>query len=290
MNAVPRRYTGPWAEDIRPKRKRLRMNKRNIYIEGIPGSGKTTVLDRLGERLTGYRLYHEGDISPAELAWCAYMTKADYEEALLALPGMAQAITEHTMQEGEHFIVAYTKIHAQDMAFYQYMERFELYGGRRDLEQFKKIIYGRTAAMEGSGYLFECAFFQNVLEELMLFSQYEDVQILEFYKEWMTFIDMESFFLIRLKTSNIRESILHIKEERVNGQGEEEWYSLMLSYLQQSPYGMRHCFRGLEDVIGHFERRMDLEDKIMDILPEKNRINIESKNYDLEWLLRKIVT
>lgn len=54
----------------------------NIFIEGIPGSGKSTLLDTLSRHFTDYRVYREGDISPVELAWCAYMS----EDAYRAVP------------------------------------------------------------------------------------------------------------------------------------------------------------------------------------------------------------
>ena len=56
------------------------MNKYNYFIEGIPGSGKTTLLNTMADNKTDYTVYREGDISPVELAWCAYMTKEQYEE------------------------------------------------------------------------------------------------------------------------------------------------------------------------------------------------------------------
>ena len=58
----------------------------NIYVEGIPGSGKTTLLRLLSERLSGYRAYYEGDLSPVELAWCSYMTSEQYAEVLARWP------------------------------------------------------------------------------------------------------------------------------------------------------------------------------------------------------------
>ena len=54
----------------------------NIFIEGIPGSGKSTLLDALARHFTDYRVFREGDISPVELAWCAYMTETEYRQAL----------------------------------------------------------------------------------------------------------------------------------------------------------------------------------------------------------------
>ncbi len=59
--------------------------KNHIFIEGLQGSGKSTLLRSLSQKFPEYKAYYEGDISPVELAWCSYMTKAQYEEAIASL-------------------------------------------------------------------------------------------------------------------------------------------------------------------------------------------------------------
>ena len=45
--------------------------KNNIFIEGLPGYGKSTLLNRLARTWPEYQVYRQGDLSPAELAWCS---------------------------------------------------------------------------------------------------------------------------------------------------------------------------------------------------------------------------
>lgn len=52
----------------------------NIFVEGLQGTGKTTLLDRLSKAFPKYHVYKEGDVSPVELAWCSYATKGQYED------------------------------------------------------------------------------------------------------------------------------------------------------------------------------------------------------------------
>ena len=59
---------------------------KNIFIEGVPGTGKSTLLNRLAQERPEYRAYREGDLSPVELAWCSYMTKDAYEAVLRRYP------------------------------------------------------------------------------------------------------------------------------------------------------------------------------------------------------------
>jgi len=150
----------------------------NVFIEGIPGSGKSTLLGKLQRNFPEYKFYYEGDISPVELAWCSYMTKEQYKKAVKDWPQLEAKIMENSIFEDSHYIVSYTRIQIDNQEFYRYMERYEIYGGRKTIEEFSKIIFERFRNFNGVGNVFECAFFQNIIEELMLFAQYDDLQIL----------------------------------------------------------------------------------------------------------------
>ena len=54
----------------------------NYFIEGLQGIGKSTLVKRLSEMHPEYLAVHEGDYSPVELAWCAYVRKDEYEGIL----------------------------------------------------------------------------------------------------------------------------------------------------------------------------------------------------------------
>ena len=50
----------------------------NYFVEGLQGSGKSTFVRRLSEKYHDYKAVCEGDYSPVELAWCAYVDKKTY--------------------------------------------------------------------------------------------------------------------------------------------------------------------------------------------------------------------
>ena len=51
------------------------VRKTNYFVEGLQGAGKSTFVRLLSEQLKDYQVFHEGDYSPVELAWCAWATK-----------------------------------------------------------------------------------------------------------------------------------------------------------------------------------------------------------------------
>ena len=256
----------------------------NIFIEGIPGSGKSTLLKKMQESLPLYRFYYEGDLSPVELAWCAYLTPEQFQKAIDDWPQLEASIKENSKKENNHYIVSYTRISTDQNDFYPYMERYEIYGGRRSIEDFSNIILERFHTFNGTGYVFECSFFQNIIEELMLFAEYDDEQILDFYRKLINNIS-DDFLVIRLVCTDVRKSIEQIKAERVNEHGEEVWHQLMMNYLNQSPYGKSHHYESFDDIVLHFNRRISLEKRISAELLPHRFIDVESKNYRLEDIL-----
>lgn len=107
---------------------------KNVFIEGIQGAGKTTLMRSLYEKLDGYHMYAEGDLSPVELAWCSYMTREEYQQTLVKFPDFASEIEKHTMKEEDHAIVEYTRLLTEQREFYCYMEQYEIYNGRRTFD------------------------------------------------------------------------------------------------------------------------------------------------------------
>lgn len=58
----------------------------NYFVEGLQGAGKSTLVQRLSERLKKHQVFREGDYSPVELTWCAYVTEGQYQDILEGVP------------------------------------------------------------------------------------------------------------------------------------------------------------------------------------------------------------
>ena len=254
---------------------------KNIFIEGIQGTGKTTLLRLLGQQLTDYHVFWEGDYSPVELAWCSYMTQAEYEKALEKFPDLAEEIEKWTTREAEYFIVQYTRIMAERREFYQYMEQFEIYNARRSLKEFKEILLKRYSTFNGEGNIFECSFFQNTVEELLKYTERIKGKTFAQLKD-------KDFIMLYLYSEQIEENIWQIKKERSDGSGNEMWYPLMLNYLNDTPYGKEHPFEGVADMAAHFKRRMQMELKIIKEVLGEQAIILPAKEYEIEDVAHEI--
>lgn len=253
--------------------------KKNIFIEGMQGSGKTTLLTKIIKKMPEYRAFEEGDISPVELAWCSYMPENKFQEILQHYPQLREEILKKTVKENESYITAYTQISTNDRNFYEEMESNEIYNGRVKFDVFRDIIYKRYEALATNGNIFECSFFQNSIESMMLFYEMSDEAIFEFYKEAYNILAQKNFKLLYLDSEQIRKNLLQTRKERCDDEGKEIWYSLMLSYLSHSPYGITHNYSNMDDMISHFERRRELELSIIKKILGGDAIVLQSKKY-----------
>ena len=257
----------------------------NIFVEGIQGAGKSTLLNQLQKNIPEYKVYREGDISPVELAWCSYMTSEQYEEVCIQYRDICADLESHTVTENDRKITAYTGILTDIPGFHKFMEQFEIYNGNMDFKQFKEIILKRYKKFNEVGNIFECSFFQNSIECMLLYYQMSDDEIMDFYLDAFDILKSKKFRLIYLNAMDIESTIDTIKRERGDEQGNEIWYSLMLQYLEQSPFGKTHNLKAFDGLVSHLKRRRDLELRIIHRIIGKDSIIIDSKNYDINEII-----
>lgn len=261
---------------------------KNIFIEGIQGTGKSTLLQEVFTKIPELHICREGEYSPVELAWCTWMTKEEYNEILEKYFVLRKEIMEHTVQEGEHYIVSYTKIITDIPGFHKNLEQFEIYNGRKTLQDFEKIILSRYQQFTGTGYLFECAFMQNITENLILFYQLSDDEILEFYHRLYDRVQKDNFLLLYLYSDNIEESTRIIQKERTDNQGKALWYPLMLDYLVNSPYGKQQGYKGFNDMVIHFRHRQQIELRIIKEIIQERAVILLAKQWSVEEVIKVI--
>ena len=112
----------------------------NYFVEGLQGSGKSTLVKKLSEKHPECKAFREGDYSPVELAWCAYVSRDQYSSILEKYSEIRNEIAAKSFEEGEHVIICYTQILTDTHGFHKDLEQYEIYNGRVSREDFKKII------------------------------------------------------------------------------------------------------------------------------------------------------
>ena len=261
---------------------------KNVFIEGIQGMGKSTLVNATATALPKLRVCREGDYSPIDLAWCTWMSKDEYEAVLKRYESIQDEIKKNTVQDGEHFVVCYTKIITDVPNFHKDLENYEIFNGRKTLQELKEIVFSRHKKFSENGYLFECAFFQNIIEDLILFHLLSDDEIVDFYRELYSYINQEEFLLLYLYSDKIEENIRIIKKERCDNSGNEMWYPLMAQYFFRSPYGKKNGCGSFEELICHFKHRQELELRIIREVIGDKAVILPAKEWKMEEIVSRI--
>lgn len=158
----------------------------NYFIEGIQGSGKTTMLEKMTQDNPKLKAYREGDFSPVELAWCAYVSHSQYEIIIKKYANLAGEIKKNTVKEGEMYIITYTRIITDIPDFHKELEQYEIYNGLKSKAEFEEIVLSRFTSWSEDNQLFECSIFQNIIENQILYLQMNDDEIVDFYRRVKT--------------------------------------------------------------------------------------------------------
>ena len=260
----------------------------NYFVEGVQGAGKSTLVGRLAGHRPDYRVFREGDYNPVELAWCAYLTEAQYESVLAKYDRLRSEIIANTHTEGDRRIVTYTRIITDIPGFHKDLEQYEIYNDRMDRKQFEEVILKRYAAWDGDDSIFECSIFQNIVENQILFYEMTDEEIVAFFLRLKAVLAGRDFRILYLEADDIAGSLQIIRKERVDADGNEMWFPLMVGFLEDSPHGRRLGLKGFDGLVKHMEHRKAVEKRILaEVFPEQAVI-LRSKHYDMDAVLGSI--
>ena len=127
--------------------------------------------------------------------------------------------------------------------------------------------------------------FQNIMEDLILFHELSDEEIVAFYRELFDRVDKENFHLFYLYSENIEEILQVVKKERSDNAGNEMWYPLMMNYLKDSPYGKKHGYEEFDDMVAHFKHRQMLEMRVIKEVLRECAVVLPAKEWKLEDIL-----
>ena len=267
------------------------MKTKLILVEGIPGSGKSTFARRIADfYIKGgikTNLYNEGWFHPADLAWNACVPLKILDIVLAPYEDFRDEIDKHIHVEDDYAIVSYTQVKTENEAFYKDMESYEVYDSRIPFEVFDSWhrkrwnAFCQQAKLKADFNVFECAFLQNHISELMLF-QLADIETMKWYFNALIQTVAElSPVLIYLSQPNVRETIERVAKQRVFEHG--SWIDGFIQYIENTPYGKLNKINGFDDIIQFLEKRKSVELKIINSLPI-DTIVLENPNYDWETL------
>ena len=280
----------------------MQIRNRLLMVEGIPGSGKTTLSERLVKHIQDQgiraRLHREWEPHPADMAWNARLTDAEYQSLLAAHPALADAMRAHATKDGDHVLVAYTRfdLGTAGEALYPFFEGHEVYDGRVDTETFCRLHrerWNRFAAdvADDEVVIFECAFLQNHVTELMGYHAQEQAAIVAHLNTLLEPVRALHPKLLYLHQSDLAETIRRVAAERVYPEPGKwpDWIDQVISYVERCPFGRANDLKGYAGALSFFETRRKLELRIMPELDLEWEI-VGNDRYDWEAVFADLVS
>jgi hypothetical protein len=256
-------------------------------VEGIPGSGKSTFAKKIAEFYTerGLKtnLYNEGDYHPADLAWNACIPNEKLESVLSPFADFRDEINKSIHIEDGYAIVSYTQVKTENQAFYKDMESYEVYDNRVPFEVFESLhrkrweAFSKHAKSKNELTVFECAFLQNHISQLMMWQLVDVEIIIQHLNKLLQTVTELSPVLVYLSQPDIRETVERVARQRVSDHG--SWIDGFIGYTENTPYGKRHGLKGFDGLIELLETRKSAELKVIESLSIETII-LENSNFD----------
>ena len=261
---------------------------RLVFIEGIPGSGKSTYAKRLlcniknnPESKVFYRNEKPSPLDPDRLA---FFDKDQLQEFVVICNSSSPLTKETLIRELERFstweddICAVNwfsfsttcecnNIHTREFAL-----AHEICAGKAGIDQYKKLTLKRwrrfsKERVPEAYYLFEGALFQHPLAELLGYYKAEDKEILDFVEKMLACLPHVIPVLIYIRVSDIKSILTNAAIER--RQEEYSWWNSFCRWVETCPYGRTNQLSGMSGAVYYCKERMRLEKLIMNSIPIK---------------------
>lgn len=263
-----------------------------IFIEGLPGSGKTTFARRLHDGLKAkgvkVKAYSEGALNPIDLAWCALLDEATFEAFKKKYPFLEKSMDAVSMRRSDYVIVPFLQLDRKhlDQSIIKDFERYEIYN-TNDLSPFKEAHLKLWKAFEKEAdlntvYIFECVFFQNHINELILKYNLTLPEQVEYFKDLLNSIKKLNPVIYHVSQADVDRTLSNIIEKRRSPDKTKypDWIDLMVEHLNRHPYSKRLGFEGERGVYEYFKHRQGLESEILCHLEGSHHSFVLRNDYD----------
>jgi hypothetical protein len=265
-----------------------------IIVEGIPGSGKTTlatfVKDILHEQGISNRLYCEGDLDhPADFEAVAHFNRSGYESFLSRHAAYRPLLERNVTIAGDDCFLGYRKLRLEDGQTPPDELIDEL--AKNDVYETPLASeYCRLAAKKWQAFvemavlseevsIFECCFLQNPLTVLLGKHNIAVPDALRHIQTLAKIIQPLQPIVIYLWQQDTRLTLERIARERP-----QDWREFLIAYFTQQGWGKATGANGFEGVIAFYDMRKRVE---LDLLRQLDITKLVVENANHDWVKSK---
>ena len=271
------------------------MKTRLIFVEGLPGSGKTILSKQLYDNLKStdsrVSLYQEGDINPLSYLWQVVLSEDQLNHILRMYPNIKESILEHTQKLGSKYILAFTKVDVPEeyKDFFSTMQKYEV--NKKPKEEFQSLYenlyqsFPQNAQTTNETYLFECTLLQNHVNQLFAVYGLEDQEVIDHIGSLLDHLSDYHPIILYIKQTNIPSTLDRISKERIspNKNLHSDWIDMAIQYTEHTVFGKRNSLKGRELLLDYLRTRQRLEEKLLEELEVESHIVPLDEDYEVVY-------
>jgi len=255
------------------------LNTKLILLEGIPGSGKSTLSGRIHEYLTTRNiktsLYLEGCDHPVDLPFYAYLTYKEFDHIIIEFPQQAESIREFVIIENDYILVPYKSpaIVPCNNDLLNYLRSKEVCYTSNPIisfHTFSEVFHNRferyteKSVISDDITIFESVLFQHQLHDIMRMYHIDKDKIINYLHSISQIIGRLNPVLFYISQNSVRESLIRTALVR----SKPKWAS--------------------EESITFCEKRKNIELEAIEKLPINTYI-IDNSDYNWDKVFDEII-
>ncbi|NMO97697.1 hypothetical protein [Paenibacillus lemnae] len=272
------------------------MNTKLILIEGLPGSGKSTiahmVFDIFADRGVEAQLFQEGNVDhPADYEGVSFYRQEEFHQLLLELEESRDMLANTSLSYGNDYLIPYRKIQHElgtdfpvellHALFKKDIYELPFYENVRLItERWKSFV--KDALQDDTIHIFECCFIQNPLTIGTVKYNVRQSEVMDYVFQLEELIKPLNPLLIYIDKQDIRSVFEKAVHERP-----QEWANGFMEYYTGQGFGQMQGYSGFDGTVQVLQERKKIELEIYDLL-KINKQKIDNSQYDLATCKEKI--
>lgn len=267
-----------------------------IIIEGLPGSGKSTIAqitdEILNENEVAHKIFIEGNFEhPVDYEGVSFLNYQEFNELITKYDKYSDLIKMNSIRKDENFLIPYANM--KNKLGTQFPDellndivKHDIY--ELPLDTHIDLILDRwtnfvdSAMQDKRTYIFECCFIQNPITVSMLRDNSPKEITINYINRLAKIIEPLNPILLYVNQNNVEESFRKVVGERPNS-----WLEGFIYYYTKQGFGKANKKNGIGGTIEVLKSRKVLEMEILDILDMEKQI-IDNSLYDYNKTKKEI--